>query len=278
MNCHHADEPDSVKFGLGMKTGIVTEMELAEVSGLVNSRANPGMYWAINDSGNFPKLYLIDREGKLVHSYWIDGATNFDWEDIAIYTDQETEKSRIYIADIGDNYAIRDFVKIISFDEPVAEPTSDTVIYNASTSFYRYEDGARDAETLLIDPLTAEIFVISKREENVRIYEVEVDDVKADDTLKLSYISSLPFRNINAGDITSDGSEILLKNYTAIFYWNRSGNEKITDALARPHERLQYYPEPQGESITWELGGKGFYTLSERNEPKEQVMYYYRRE
>jgi hypothetical protein len=36
---------------------------------------------------------------------------------------------------------------------------------------FQYPDGSRDAETLLLDPLTKDIYVISKREfEDIRVY------------------------------------------------------------------------------------------------------------
>jgi hypothetical protein len=276
MKYHDEDTPYSYAFGSGIKKGLIESEELYEASGMVASRSFPGNYWIINDSGNQNKLYLIDGEGNLVHSYRIDGTFNFDWEDIAIYTDPKTGDSKIYIGDIGDNFAIRQHVQIIVVDEPRSLDQKDTLIHYVSKLTLKYEDGARDAETLIVDPATSDIFVITKREENVRVYSPGTIENPAD-ILELKYLSSLPFHNLTAGDITADGSEILLKNYNAIFYWKRMENESFPEAISKPHERLPYHPEPQGESIAWEINGRGFYTLSEKNPNKEQILYFYER-
>ncbi|WP_231876571.1 hypothetical protein, partial [Oleiphilus sp. HI0066] len=38
----------------------VRSSKLAELSGLVASHKNEGLYWAHNDSGNDPSIYLLD--------------------------------------------------------------------------------------------------------------------------------------------------------------------------------------------------------------------------
>ncbi len=243
---------------------------------MISSRVNPGYFWVINDSGNEPCIYLIDNKAELIKTYWIEDANNFDWEDIAIFTNSVTNENIIYIADIGDNYAIRNHVKIYTIKEPDINVQKDSSIQVEETYFFKYEDGPRDAETILLDPQNSELFVISKREENVRIYQAPYS-LSATDTMELKNVGSLPFHNITAGDITQDGSEVLLKNYNAIFYWSRDSDQSLFKTLQQPHEILQYTPEPQGESIAWDLNEKGYFTLSERNIPHEQVLYFYKR-
>ena len=50
-----------------------------------------------NDSGNAPRLYVINLEGKLVLESTIHGTVNRDWEDLA------SDGSHYFIADIGNN-------------------------------------------------------------------------------------------------------------------------------------------------------------------------------
>ena len=256
--------------------GAISSGSLTEASGLVCSRSNPGMLWVINDSGNSPCLYLIDGKGNLIHTYLIEGATNFDWEDIAIATDPTTKQNSIYIADIGDNFAIRDHIKIYVVREPDYKVNQDTIIKVDGTFLFKYEDGPRDAEALIADPVNAELFIISKREENVRIYQAPKPLSDAD-TMNLTFVGNLPFHNITAGDISECGKDVLLKNYNAVFFWTRNEGESIAQTLAKPHEILQYTPEPQGESIAWTTDGMGYYTLSEKNHPIPQELYFYQR-
>jgi hypothetical protein len=276
LGCLRNIDPYSSKFAEGEKKGVINSILLSEASGIVSSRANPGYLWVINDSGNQPNLLLIDSTGQLKRTYWIENAINLDWEDIAIHTDQQTGQNTIYIADIGDNFAIRPYISIITLKEPSSGETIDSSIAPLSTHYFQYEDGPRDAETLLVDPLTSALYIISKREENVRIYKAP-EKLAANDTFQLSFQAALPFHNITAGDISMDGSEILLKTYNAIFYWKKAKGEPVVETLSKPHELLRYQPEPQGESISWEENGKGYYTLSEKNALKDQVLYYYKR-
>lgn len=199
-----------------------------------------------------------------------------DWEDIAFYTNQQTGENTIYIADVGDNFAFRPYINIIIIQEPSNLHATDTSITPLANYYFRYEDGPRDAETLIVDPLTAELYIITKREQQVRVYTAP-GELSATDTMQLSFQATLPFHNITAGDISRDGKELLLKSYDGVFYWRKSQEETVVETLSRPHELLRYRPEPQGEAIAWEASGKGYYTLSEKNAMKDQVLYYYKR-
>jgi hypothetical protein len=276
LACLRKNDLYSTKFSDAQKTGTITSVQLTEASGIVSSRSIPGHLWVINDSGNEPTLLLIDSTGQLIKTFWIENTFNIDWEDIAIYTNQQTGENIIYIADIGDNFAFRPYVNIITIQEPSSLQASDTSITPLANYYFRYEDGPRDAETLVVDPLTSELYIITKREPQVRVYTSPVKQ-SATDTMQLSFKTTLPFHNITAGDISKDGKEILLKSYDGIFYWRKSQGETVVETLSRPHELLRYHPEPQGEAITWEANGKGYYTLSEKNAMKDQALYYYKR-
>lgn len=51
----------------------VTHPPLNELSGIARSRAYPGVWWVHNDSGDEPRLFAIDAEGKLVMPAWRRG-------------------------------------------------------------------------------------------------------------------------------------------------------------------------------------------------------------
>lgn len=278
LNCQTQPEKENVEintFKPAKEVGLIQDSLLAEASGIVESKANPDMLWIINDSGNEPKLFLINKNGKTIHSYWLDGIDNNDWEDLAIYTDKSTGKSKIYIGDIGDNFAIRDHINVIVFDEPKFDDPGDTLINEFHNYLFRYEDGVRDAETIMINPDNSNLYIISKREENVRIYEAPT--VLTADTMELTYKLSLPVNNVTSGDISPDGDEILIKTYSSILYWKKEDGESIIDPLSRAYESIAYILEPQGESICWAIDGKGFFTLSEKSWSDKQILYYYER-
>src|SRR5690606_29355526 len=91
------------------------------------------------------------------------------------------------------------------------------------------------------------------------------------------YVMSLPIPKVCAADISPDGSEILIKNYTQIYYWRRTGDETIEETLKKDPVNLPYTTEPQGEAITFDRDGKGYYTLSEENNNKKPFLLFYAR-
>ena len=68
-----------------MKTGVLQQAELSEVSGLAASRRYPDILWAINDSGNAARIYAVDHKGQAKGDFKI-AASNRDWEDLAAAT------------------------------------------------------------------------------------------------------------------------------------------------------------------------------------------------
>lgn len=260
-------------FKVAVPSGSIADERLQEASGIVASISNKGMFWVINDSGNAASIYLINEAGKTIHHYCIKDAVNIDWEDIAI-SENENGKSYLYIGDIGDNYSVRDQINLIIFEEPTFTNPIDTVISDYKSYALKYPDGPKDAETIMVDPITSKVYIISKREQNVLLYEVP-ESLLESEAVNLIYKNSLPFFNVTCGDISSDGQEILLKTYDSIYYWKRSDNESIPETMSRTHESVAYSPEPQGESIAWTHGGDGFYTLSEKSWAPDQVLYFY---
>ena len=74
--------------------------ELPEASGVAASRRNPGIVWALNDSGD-PVIYAIDANGTITGRVRITGATLEDWEALAVSACPGG--TCLYVADIGDN-------------------------------------------------------------------------------------------------------------------------------------------------------------------------------
>jgi hypothetical protein len=122
-------------------------------------------------------------------------------------------------------------------------------------------DGARDTETLLIDPYDNDLFLISKSEDSVTLYSAHYPFHR--DTIMLRKEVKLPFTQIVAGSISPDGTEILLKDYDRVYYWKRTSEENLPEVFMRKPIELPYEREPQGESIAWSNNENEFYTLSE---------------
>jgi hypothetical protein len=115
----------------------------------------------------------------------------------------------------------------------------------------------------MVDPLTRDLYIVSKREDSVLVYQAPYPQ-SLQDTVVVKEIQKLFVTHITAGDISPDGSGILLKNYGSVYFWSRRKGETIQEALGRKEQRLYYLEEPQGEGIAWTRDGHSYYTISEK--------------
>ncbi len=272
MSCQKKSQKKSL-FEKGVSLGINKNGKLEEASGLVESANQPGYFWTINDSGNPADIFLIDKQAKTKKVFHLAGIKNRDWEDITIGTGPEENTSYLYIADIGDNVAVNTYKFIYRIKEPSLD--DDNRINNVDKLTIRLADTKRDSETLMFDPSTKNLYLVSKRESNVILYEIAFP-YKAD-TIIAKKVGTLPFTFINGGAISPNGKEVLLRNYTDIFYWKKKSNETIPELLKTKAIELPYDREPQGESIAWARDSTGYYTLSENAKGERGKLYFYKR-
>ncbi|MEO5976000.1 MAG: hypothetical protein ABIS36_14820 [Chryseolinea sp.] len=266
------------EFKKGKRLAELKEKKLVEVSGLASSVNNPGMMWTVNDSGNDPEVFLIDLETNIKQKYTLEGIENRDWEDVAVGPGPDPTKSYVYVAEIGDNMAIHGYKHIYRFEEPVvgAAKEKDIAITKFETITFSLADSKRDTEALLIDRKTKDLYIISKWSDPVYIYRIPYP-YSTSDTTVAAQIGSLAYSKIVAGDISKDGRDILLKNYSHIYLWHRDGTKSIVETLQSKPQEIPYETEPQGESITWAQDNSGFYTLSEIKKGQKTYLYFYER-
>jgi hypothetical protein len=230
-----------------------------------------------NDSGDTSRIFLVNAAGKVRDVYsW--NAKVLDCEDIALNPKEKTGKACIYVGDIGDNGAKRPCISLYRFVEPVYSPGSNTNLENVEKINLKYPDGPRDAETLMIDPIEQLIFIISKREDTVGIYTCSIPMI-AKDTIMLQRKANLYLPGIGnpkwvvAGDISDDGKQVILKTYKNVYYWKRLPGEHIWETLRKNFTLLPYKAEPQGEAVCFDKNKRGYFSVSEGENPP---IYYYK--
>lgn len=282
----------SVEFEKRENRGVIEYSKLDENSGMVVGLENPDIIWAIND-GKSNEIYGFDKFGKsrTIINFKKDLLNNdSDVEDIAIL--RIGGLSYIALADIGDNDSNRETCNILLVPEPNSKSLDKEVEIKSKDIIkieFNYNDGARDAECLLADPISHNLYIVSKRELNARLYELKFpfDNNK---TNTFQFISTFPFGNnpdkdftgVTAGDISKDGTKILIKDYNNIWYFQKLENESIVKALSKSPQKIKAYSysleEPQGESVCWEFDNSGFYTASEEKSFKnfDASLYFYR--
>ncbi len=254
----------------------VQDGPLSETSGIAASRKNPGIIWAHNDSGDAARVYAVDAQGRYLARCTFGGVEAGDCEDIAIGPGPAKGVDYIYLADIGDNSAVRQHIKIYRAVEPTITPDAplqDIRLRDVETIRLRYPDGACDSETLMIDPVTKDLYIITKRHERSRLYRAAWPD-DTTRTVTLEYKCSLPWGWATGGDISCDGTAVIVRNNYTASLWKRRAGTGLDEAFDSAAEHIMLAWEPQGEAICFDAAGKGYYTSSEGYRP---VIYHYLR-
>lgn len=256
------------------------EVALSEASGLAFSVKNKDMIWSHNDSGNANILFLINaKTGEIMARYTIMGTSNLDWEDMEITIDSVTGEPYVYIADIGDNSESRSVYAIYRFKEP----QYDSEHYGRNIQWspedlsrinLTYPDGSHDAESLLVDPVTKDIYLVTKRDYLSTLYVLPFP-YKTEGINTMYKAGVFSFREASAGTVSLDGTKIMIKNRQDIFYWNHNPNQHLWQTLAQTPVKAPYAGEPQGEAVAFDIDNN-YFTLSEAlNNNTKPILYKY---
>lgn len=237
-----------------------------ETSGIADSKANPGHLWVQEDSGNPPQLYLLAHDGKVAKTIFVKGSTNRDWEDIVL------SGNDLYIGDIGDNNKSYPDYTIYQFPEPSA--STDT-IRNATAIKFTYADGPRDAEAFLVDPVTKDLFLLTKSDNPSKIYKIAYPYSTIANTA--TAVGSLAYGGVVSATLSPDRKAIIVKTYLGLNYYMVGNNEPIDAALKKAPKVIPYQLEAQGEAVAFANNNSGYYTLSEKGMSSTVSLNFYRK-
>lgn len=244
-------------------SGFVQSPELSEISGMVASRNANRTFWVHNDSGNDADLFALSANGDTRGAVALVGAPATDWEDIARGPGPRRGVDYLFVADIGDNLRARGSVLVHRLEEPAfdsgAVPADDYDTFELT-----YPDGPHDAETLLVDPVRGELVIMTKEwDGSSRIY-------SAGPFTAGGASAELQFRGTvhlggpaTGGDVSVDGSRVLLRTYADIRGWQRDPIEPLWRAFAEPGCAMAGVDENQGEAVAFTASGDGYATIGE---------------
>lgn len=272
----------AIVVGPGVQVGTVSG--LTEVSGIAVSRSLPGTVWAHQDSGDTARFYGMSTSGVVHSTITLSGRTAVDWEDMAIGPNPNGG-NYIYIGDIGDNGANRNSgVDIIRLSEPTSlgDATLTSAQYLAKRVTYPGIIFLReeDAESLFIDPLSSDLYIIQKVGQG-NLFRMPANQWSVSGTYSMQSQGSINteanYRPTSA-DISPDGKHILVRNSSNggtkgfLFLRDIANNQSIQSAMQSTPIQITLQQEPQGEAIAWAPDGTGFYSISEGS--NRQVYYY----
>ncbi len=198
----------------------ISDPLLNECSGVVASRAHPGVLWCHNDSGHLSELFAIDKNGVTLARIPVAIVTE-DWEDIAI------DAHSLYLADIGDNRCNRPEVRV----HLVAEPNPRLLAYEPmpvkTTWRLRYPDQPHDAEALVIDG--SEGFIIDKRLGYAHVWRFRLDG-PTEQVLEPVVTLAIP-APVTGADLSLDGKWLALSSPFGVHLVPLPAGIRSADAL-----------------------------------------------
>lgn len=217
---------------------------LVEMSGVVESRAYPGVYWIHGDSGTDPRLVAIDTNGEVLAEVKIAGAPNTDWEDIC--TD---DAGHLYIGDIGNSkemFPARYIYKI-------AEPDPHNPPSNAVQVLERLRFKYPGKERFNIESLfwrAGSLYVIPRTVGPIAIYRVEpIGDHEA----RLVEVAVLRGPSATGADVSSDGKRLLVCSPYCVTVYPLTDDDSFVDAAGA--KRVTYPAEGGVEACCFTESG-----------------------
>ena len=260
--------------GLG---GLVAETRLTELSGLAGSRRYDDVLWAHNDSGGQPEVYAMREDGTALGAYPLDGATATDWEDIAAGPGPDATGDFLYVGDIGDNDAKRPSVTVYRVPEPDAEPAPPgATLPGVEAIELTYPGGPSDAEALLVDPRTGDLVIVTKSLTGAsRVLSAPAASLQPGAPVAMVDAGArpipisptagegLPGTMVTGGDVSPDGSLVVLRTYRSVLVFERGDDETLAEALLGEPCFGPQQEEAQGEAIAFTHDGSAYVTASE---------------
>lgn len=269
-----------------------------EISGNTNPQRseNYDKIWMQSD-GSINVLLSAHADTAASTGEWtLTGVTGVDFEDLSSAT--IGGNYYIYLADTGNNAnsansrGVGIDARIYRIKEPVITGSNGTIaagdIENIALAFPVVgAPSLRDTETLMTDPLTGDMYLITKRESAPGVYRLP-HAASYSGTQTLEFVGTMfdipdvssqsAAGNAVGGNFSPNGREILIKSYNVmyLFTWDRA-NQTILQALQATPQTIDGYvgggnstyakshpsQEPQGEAVTFDTRGVNYFTASE---------------
>lgn len=232
-----------------------------ESSGLVRSRRFEGVYWTHNDGEDTGRVFAVDERGRLIAEVAVEGATQIDWEDIAVDDD-----GFLYVADIGNNENARRDLSVYRLREPDPGRAPKQRIQVERRIRFRYPDQRAfpepgrmnfDAEALFA--AGRRLYILSKHRSDTRTTLYRFPAMSPGVEHVLERVGEFDVGGadkkyggmVTAADLSADGRHLAVLTYHAIFVFARP--EGSDDFLSKMVKKIDLDQDvaAQCEALAW---------------------------
>lgn len=246
--------------------------EMKEISGIVASRKNPGVYWVHNDSGADASIYAINANGEYLSKVYVEEVAAKDIEDISIGKCEAGENCLI-LADTGNNKGNRSKLQILTVPEPKLnlEEGFKSHNYYAKRTYFRYKDWYKyDSEAMAYNYQDGGIYLIRKDGgEKHSLFKLKRNPFQIEQAQYLCDLKGLKDSHVvTAMDLHRDKRAMLVRSYRPSNPWQDSAiyefqYKNITDVCNVAPKLIESGQEGQGEAVAYRYSKPGIVHVSE---------------
>jgi hypothetical protein len=185
-----------------------------ENSGLIRAWQD-NYFWTHNDSGGNTELYMINQQGRIFDTLFVNNSKNIDWEDLT-----KDDKGNIYVGDFGNNSQARKDLCIYKHHNGKTEKIS---FHYADQDHFPAREKVFDCEAFFW--YGGKLYLFSKDWSKNHQTQLYVLPDKAGDYALLPEQSIFIKSPVTAADVSPDGKEFALLTYGKIFTFEISGGK-----------------------------------------------------
>ena len=273
----------SPDFAKPVTIGHIESPEIIESSGIATSLCQPDVLWTHNDSGDDAFIFALNSKGKHLGTWRVTNARNDDWEDMALYKDP-SGTCYLYIGDIGNNSLGRSELHIYRVKEPNISPEGSASSKKrplatdpAAVLRFKYPDTPHNAETLMAQPKSGEIYVLTKRFDGPSLVYKLAPTFDAASLMQAQRVGevtvpSIPNGLLTGGSIAPDGKHAVVCDYSAAYLFDLGGSANFDEIWKQKPVVVDLGERKQGEAVTFGTDGNSIMATSEKkNSPLIEV-------
>jgi hypothetical protein len=213
--------------------------QINESSALVKSRLWDDVYWTLNDSGDWARIFPVNHQGQVIRPEWnsdyqgvrIPNAVNVDWEEMA--TDNQ---GNLIIGACGNNGNARRDLALYILPDPLPQLTETTrasrmirFYYPQQTSFPA-DPNNFDCEAVFC--AFDNIYLLTKHRADTRTCLYRFDSLDPGKSNPVTLLDSFDAGGmVTAADATPDGTRLAVLTYNSVWLFESETDDYFNGAI-----------------------------------------------